>query len=130
MEAVLIKFTKEELFKLNSFKRRIKNTLDDYSSIEDSDYEDLRKFRESFEDIAKDSIKLLDYITLFKITKDIDNKENTKDEYSIITKYFSSVEYANNYYLELCNEYDEVDWLRFLTNENNGIYTYKVRKKL
>lgn len=66
MEAVLIKFTKEELSKLNSFKRRIKNTLDDYPSIEDSDYEDLRKFRESFEDIAKDSIKLLDYITLLK----------------------------------------------------------------
>ena len=67
MEAVLIKFTKKELSKLNSFKRRIKNTLDDYPSIEDCDYEDLRNFKESFEDIAKDSIKLLDYITLLKL---------------------------------------------------------------
>lgn len=123
----MIKFTKEELSKLDAFKRRIENTLDDYLDIEDCTYKDLRNFRESFEDIAKDTLKILDYITTVKLKSDIDNKENIEDEYTIITKYFSSIEYANLYYLKLCDEYDEVNWLRVPTNQNAGIYKYKVK---
>lgn len=126
MEIVLIKFTKEELSKLNSFKRRIKNTLDDYPSIEDSDYEDLRKFRESFEDIVKDTLKILDYISTSKFQTNVDNKENTEDGYTIITKYFSNPADANLYYLELCDKYDEVNWLRIPDNTSAGLYKYKV----
>lgn len=63
MEAVLIKFTKEELSKLDNFKRRIENTLDDYLDTEDYTYEDLCNFIESFEDIAEDTLKVLNHIT-------------------------------------------------------------------
>lgn len=126
MEALLIKFTKEELSKLDNFKRRIENTLDDYPDIEDSDYNDLHNFRESFENIAKDILKLLDHITLSKIKKDIDNKENTEDGYTIISKYFSNPADANLYYLELCDKYDEVNWLKIPHNLSGGLYKYKV----
>lgn len=127
MEAILIKFTKEELSKLKDFKKRIENTLNDYSSIEDSDYNDLRNFRESFESITKDALKILDYITLSKIITDVDNKENIEDGYSTITKYFSSLEYANLYYLKLCNQYKAVKWDKIPSSQESGIYKYKVK---
>lgn len=127
MEAILIKFTKEELSKLDNFKRKIENTLDDYPNIDDSNYNDLRNFRESFENIAKDTLKILDHITLSKIITDVDSKENTKDGYTIITKYFSSLEYANLYYLKLCDQYKEVKWNRIPSSQNSGIYKYKVK---
>lgn len=127
MEAILIKFTKEELSQLNNFKKRIQNTLDDYPDKKDCDFEQLYNFKDSFETISKNFIKILDYITLSKIITDVDSKENIKDGYNIITKYFSSLEYANLYYLKLCNQYKEVKWDRIPSSQESGIYKYKVK---
>ena len=127
MEAILIKFTKEELSKLDNFKRMIQNTLDDYPDKKDCDWEQLYNFKDSFETISKDFIKLLDYITFAKIKKDIDSKENTEDGYTIITKYFTNPSDANLYYLKLCDQYDEAKWDRIPDNVSAGIYKYKVK---
>lgn len=127
MEAILIKFTKEELSKLDNFKKMIQDTLDDYPDKKDCDWEDLYNFKDSFEIISKNFIKILDYITLSKIITDVDSKENTEDGYTIITKYFSSLEYANLYYLKLCAQYKEVKWDRIPNNQESGIYKYKVK---
>jgi hypothetical protein len=69
MEALLIKFTKEELSKLDNFKRMIQDTLNDYPDKKDCDWEELYNFKDSFETISTNFIKILDYITGCNIKK-------------------------------------------------------------